>query len=443
LALFLAGAEGFRTPRKDTAQPSTKFIAGVPVYNYHAAYNGRVSLGELEGEAEEEWILFLEPGTTDAQAEDLCKVSRNGCNFVGHPTGGVPFVEFRGTEVDLEQVIYSDLSAVAFVEPDQEDFQIPDMDGDDDDVGAQAATWGLNKIGADSRSKTGSGVTIYVQDTGIRFTHQEFGSRAKGAIDLTSGSLVECKGSSSCGRDVDGHGTHIAGTAGGKTYGVAPSAQIRAVKTLRDNGSGGPRHWQFAAIDWVTAKGARPAVISMSLRGSGQSEGYTTSIDAAVNNGVVVVVAAGNDNDDACKYSPAFATNAITVGSTTSRNARSSFSNFGSCTNIWAPGSSVVSASVRSDTRTVSRSGTSCACPHVSGAAALILSGNPSMKPSAVLRELKATARKNVLTGLKSSDVNELLYVGAGGAPPSPPSAPSPAPSPPSDGGRRRRRRRS
>jgi len=428
LALVLAGAEGARIARKrKAAAKSIKFIAGVPVLEYHAAYGGKAVLGELEGEAEEEWILFVEPGTTDAQVQGLCKINKNGCNLVGHPTGGVPFLEMRGTEVDLEQVIKGGEGVVKFVEPDQEDFVIPDLE---DDVGVEAATWGLNRIGADTRGRTGAGATIYVQDTGVRVTHQEFGGRASSALDVTSGSPVECNGDLSCAGDRQGHGTHCAGTAGGATYGVATEAAVRAVKTLSDQGSGA-RSWQYVAIDWVTVNGDRPAVLSMSLGGSGSDPGYTTVIDAATNAGVTVVVAAGNSNGDACNFSPAFTPNSITVGSTTSTDSRSSFSNYGNCVQIWAPGSSIVSASASSDTGTQTFSGTSMACPHVAGAAALILSADPSKKASAVLAELLDTAYVNIIADLKASDTNALLYVGEGGAPPSPtvaPTPPTPAP---------------
>merc|ERR550532_3944044 len=184
---------------------------------------------------------------------------------------------------------------------------IPEIE---EDAGVQAATWGLNRISADTRTSTGVGATIYVQDTGVRVSHQEFSGRALPALDVTSGSAVECGGDLSCAGDRQGHGTHCAGTAAGVTVGVAPGAAVRAVKTLSDQGSGA-RSWQYTAIDWVTANGVRPAVISMSLGGSGADPGYTTVIDAAVNQGVVVVVAAGNSNSDACNFSPAFAANAI------------------------------------------------------------------------------------------------------------------------------------
>merc|ERR1719330_1261684 len=165
----------------------------------------------------------------------------------------------------------------------------------------------------------------------------------------------------------------------------------------------------------------------MSLGGSGTQQAMADAVDAAVNAGVVVVVAGGNSNADACGFSPAFVPSAITVGSTTSTDARSSFSNYGACTNIWAPGSSIQSASHTSDSGSRSLSGTSMACPHVSGGAALLLDANPSMKPSAVLAQLTADATKDAISGLKSSDVNVMLYVGEGGAPPTPPTEAPPA----------------
>jgi len=394
------------------------------VFEYHAVSAASLS----DGETEQEWILMLSPGTTDKEVLSLCKMNFNGCNLVGHPTGGVPFLELRATEKDLERVIRSNKAAVKFVTPDQQDMMIPEIEGD---VGVQAATWGLNRIGADTsdRDGGGAGVTIYVQDTGVRVTHQEFGGRAASALDVTSGSAVECNGDLNCARDVQGHGTHCAGTAGGETYGVAVAAMVRAVKTLSDQGSGA-RSWQYTAIDWVTVSGARPAVISMSLGGSGADPGYTTVIDAAVENGVTIVVAGGNSNGDACNFSPAFAENAITVGSTTSTDARSSFSNYGTCTNIWAPGSDVVSASVSSDTGTRSLSGTSMACPHVSGAAALVLGVDPSFNSAKVLEELYAKAAWGYITGLSGSDTNALLWVGEGVGGTAPPPAPTPAPPP-------------
>merc|ERR1719362_215354 len=211
----------------------------------------------------------------------------------------------------------------------------------------EAATWGLNRIGADARVRTGAGTTIFVLDTGVRSSHNDFGGRAASALDMSSGRLRECNGAANCAGDAQGHGTHCAGTAAGASFGVAPKAAVRSVKVLSDQGSGS-WSWSYEALDWLaagTAKNVRPAVASMSLGGPGSQEAMREAVDAAVNSGVVVVVAGGNSNSDACNFSPAFIPSAITVGSTTSQDKRSSFSNYGSCTDIWAPGSSVLSAS--------------------------------------------------------------------------------------------------
>merc|ERR1719251_434722 len=263
-------------------------------------------------------------------------------------------------------------------------YAIPEIPAD---VGVQAATWGLNRVAADQRAYTGDGSYVFVLDTGVRSTHVEFGGRASSSLDMSEGG-VECNGDLSCAADNQGHGTHCAGTAAGATFGVAPGAMVRSVKVLGDNGSGS-WSWSYGALDWLaTNQQYRPAVASMSLGGSGTQQAMKDAVDVAVNSGVTVVVAGGNSNSDACRFSPAFVPSAITVGSTTSTDARSSFSNYGSCTDIWAPGSDVTSGSHTADTGSATFSGTSMACPHVSGAAALILEADPSMKPSAVLREL-------------------------------------------------------
>jgi len=432
LALFLTSAEGGRISRK-RAEEGTKFIAGVPVVNYHTAYGGArarrgsdmVSLGELEGDAEQEWVVMVKPGTSDAQVQSMCNMNRNGCNLVGHPTGGVPFLEMRGTERDLEAVLHSSGGVAMYVEPDGQVSMIPEIEAGD----VEAATWGLNRIGADQRRREGAGSTVFVLDTGVRVTHREFGTRAAPALDMTIGDPVECNGDMSCAGDRQGHGTHCAGSAAGETYGVAPSAEIRSVKVLSDQGSGS-WSWSYYALDWLATNPTRPAVASMSLGGQGTQQAMKDAVDAAVNGGLTVVVAGGNSNGDSCRFSPAFVPSAITVGSTTSTDARSSFSNYGSCTNIWAPGSDVLSAGHTSDTASATYSGTSMACPHVAGAAALVLEADPTKKSSAVLQELLGTAFRDVLSDLKSGDTNALLFVGEGGAPPTPTRAPTPAPPP-------------
>jgi len=374
-----------------------------------------------KGVRADDYVVLFTDGTTNADISAFCGGS---CPLMGHPDqGGVPFAAVKGkSQLNALMAQPSAMTAkVSVVEPDEEDHMIEDMESE-----TQLASWGLDRVRAETRSNSGMGQTIYVQDTGIRSSHSDFGGRASPAIDLTSGSVEVCSSSSTtCAADRQGHGSHCAGTAAGATYGVASQATLKAVKTLSDQGSGA-RSWQFAAIDWVTANGVKPSVISMSLGGSGADAGYTTSIGAASNAGITVVVAAGNSNSDACNFSPAFTPAAITVGSTDSLTRRSSFSNYGSCVQIWAPGSSITSVGISSDTSSATLSGTSMACPHVSGGAALVLERNPTFTAPKVLEEMLATAWTDEITGLYPSDTNKELYVGAGGAP-----APVPTPAPP------------
>jgi len=411
LALFAAGAEGSRISRKRSSA-STKFIAGVPVLNYHTRKGSETaSLAELE-EAEQDWVVMVKPGTSDEQIQKMCKTNKKGCKLTGHPERGVPFIDVQGTEKDLEAVLQSGGSAVRYAEPDRQIFMIPEME--ETEVGPEAATWGLNKIGADQRPGTGSNTYIFVLDTGVRVSHQEFNGRAVPYLDMSVGSPSFCNGDTSCAGDRQGHGTHCAGTAAGSSVGVAPGAIVGSIKVLSDSGSGS-FSWSYYALDVLAQISSRPAVASMSLGGSGTSQAMADAVNAAVNAGVTVVVAAGNDNSDACYFSPAFVPSAITVGSTTSLDQRSSFSNYGSCTDIWAPGSSVYSAGVSYDSSYSTLSGTSMACPHVSGGAALVLEANPSLTAWGVLSQLSANALKGRISGLSSADTNEFLYVAGGG----------------------------
>ena len=218
-------------------------------------------------------------------------------------------------------------------------------------------------------NQNGEGVKVFVLDTGVRCRHNEFGGRCTPGWSVENSNSACDPSDFTCAEDNDGHGTHCAGTIAGTTYGVAKGAEIVAVQVLDDTGSGS---WAgiIAGMDWVSNQKANqpsiPMVASMSLGG-----GTSSSIDTAVRNlhnaGVVVSVAAGNDDDDACNYSPARAPVAVTVGSTTKQDARSGFSNYGSCVDIYGPGSSITSAWKSSNTASNTISGTSMACPHVSG----------------------------------------------------------------------------
>ena len=305
---------------------------------------------------------------------------------------------------------------VAYVEPDGPVYAVGS--------GSQSnATWGLDR--SDDRSgrdgtytwnADGTGVTAYVIDTGIRTSHVDFGGRATNGFDAFGGD----------GQDCNGHGTHVAGTVGGATYGIAKNVDLVGVRVLDCNGSGS-YSGVIAGIDWVVANASGPSVANMSLGG-----GASSSVDAAVNNavasGVVMAVAAGNDNRNACNYSPARAADALTVGSTTSSDARSSFSNYGSCVDLFAPGSSITSAWYTSNTATVTISGTSMASPHVAGAAALYLDLNPGASSTEVSDAVNAAATPGVVTNASSANDRLLYTLFDGGSTPDPDPEPEPEP---------------
>jgi subtilisin family serine protease len=274
------------------------------------------------------------------------------------------------------------------------------------DTTQTGATWGLDRIDQRDRplngtyvyNHTGSGVRAYIIDTGIRTTHTQFGGRASAVFDAFGGN----------GQDCNGHGTHVAGTVGGSTYGVAKSVMLRAVRVLDCSGSGSTSG-VISGVDWVTANHISPAVANMSL-GGGASSALDTAVNNSINSGVTYSIAAGNSNADACTQSPARVAAAITVGSTTSTDARSSFSNFGTCVDIFAPGSSITSAWATSDTATNTISGTSMATPHLTGATALYLQTFPGSSPATIRNALVNNATTNRITGVGTGSPNRLLY---------------------------------
>ncbi len=283
------------------------------------------------------------------------------------------------------------------------------------------APWGLDRIDQRDRplngtyvyTPTGSGVNSYIIDTGIRRTHAEFGTRAFVGYDAI--------GDGQNSNDCNGHGTHVAGTVGGTTYGVAKATRLYAVRVLNCSGSGS-NSGVIAGVDWVRANHVKPAVANMSL-GGGASTALDTAVNNSINAGVTYVVAAGNENTNACNSSPARVPAAITVGSTTNTDARSSFSNFGTCVDIFAPGSSIISAWYTSNTATNTISGTSMASPHVAGVAALYLQNNTTASNSTVRNAIVNSASANKLTSIGTGSPNLLLYspLTTGGTPPPPP----------------------
>jgi len=279
------------------------------------------------------------------------------------------------------------------------------------------ATWGLDRIDQAARplsgtftyAKTGVGVTAYVIDTGILASHTQFGGRASGGVNTTG----DRRGTTDC----NGHGTHVAGTIGGSTFGVAKAVSLVPVRVLGCNGSG---TWSgvIAGIDWVTANKVLPAVANLSL-GGGRSSSVDTAVANLVNAGVTVAVAAGNSTADACSSSPAAEPTALTVGATASNDARASYSNYGTCVDLFAPGSSITSAWHTSTTAINTISGTSMASPHVAGIAALALAENSTLTPAQVTSVVTGAATPGVVTDVLGSP-NLLSYanpLGVIGAP--------------------------
>lgn len=283
-------------------------------------------------------------------------------------------------------------------------------------------TWGLDRIDQTNRplddaytyDYDGTGVNVYVIDTGIRTTHNDFEGRARfGAnfVNTTEG-------------DDQGHGTHVAGTVGGATYGVAKNATLWGVKVCNSRGQC-PTDDIVAGVNYVTAANpGGPKVANMSL-GGGKSAAIDDAVEASIAAGVFYAVAAGNDRGrNACGLSPAGVRNAFTVGSSTISDARSSFSNIGDCVDIFAPGSSIDSTYNSSNTATRSLSGTSMASPHVAGAAALVFQQYPDFTPAQVAAELTARASPDVLSNVGNGSPNLLLNIRESGAPPPPPPPP-------------------
>ena len=349
-----------------------------------------------------QYIVVFKAGVLDAPGLSRRLIATHGGTL--RFTYGRALNGFAARLPDAAAAAIARSPLVAFVERDQKMYASTTQTG---------ATWGLDRTdqralpltGSYGYANTGAGVTAYIIDTGIRFTHNEFGGRAVTGFDAVT--------ANGTGEDCNGHGTHVAGTVGGATYGIAKGVQLVAVRVLDCAGSGSTAG-VIAGIDWVTAnhQSGIPAVANMSLGG-----GASTALDQAVRNsiadGVTFAIAAGNGffgfAQNACNYSPARVADAITVGATNSSDAKASWSNYGNCVDFFAPGVSITSAWYSSDVASNTISGTSMATPHVTGVAALYLEGNPSASPVAVRNALFDNATKGVVTSSRTTN-NHLLF---------------------------------
>ncbi len=394
---------------------ATALAAFAVAGNAVAQETGEIRGAGAEGTVDGSYIVVFEDSDVRAQAVET-KAKELAAKYDGQLTFTYD-TALRGFSAKMSEGQALKLAAephVAYVEQDKVATTIATQNN---------PTWGLDRIDEadlpmDDKytypDSAGSGVTAYIIDTGVRKTHNEFEGRASDGYDFIDRDPVA--------NDCNGHGTHVAGTVGSKTYGVAKKVDLVGVRVLNCQGSG--QYSQIiAGLDWVAENAKLPAVGNMSLGGSADS-----SVDDAtrgvINAGVTMAVASGNANTDACGTSPARVGEAITVNSTDSNDSRSSFSNYGRCTDIFAPGRNITSTWNGGDSDTNTISGTSMATPHVAGSAALHLAINKSDSPSQVGDALVGNATSGKVTNPGSGSPNELLnmsYLNDDGGPVEPP----------------------
>jgi len=389
-------------------------VTGAPVQ----AAEGTVLNAGAPGAIDGQYIVSLK-GVTSASAAAETQVSEQAGRLLqryGGTSGHIYSAALRGFSAEMSADEAERLAADPAVEYVQQSLMVRAAES-----GTQPnpPSWGLDAVDGEQDDAydypgTGAGTTAYVIDTGIRFSHSTFEGRASSGYDF----IDDDTDASDC----SGHGTHVAGTIGGKEYGVAKQTKLVAVRVL-DCGGNGPDSDTVAALDWVVKNAAKPAVINMSLTSGGEGadpQGLRDATRRATQAGIPAAVAAGNAGTDGCGTSPGDTPEALTLGSTDQNGGRSSFSNYGSCLDLFAPGGSITSASHRSDTGSTGMSGTSMASPHGAGALALYLEGNPGASAKEATDAVVNAARSGVVTNPGSGSPNKFLDVTALGAPADP-----------------------
>lgn len=391
------------------AQPADASKASEPVVSKASGKKINTCPTSLLTTGTKNYIIRFADNATDVDVNRLVNL-KNGRILPGRRFSRT----FNGAVVELTPSAARNLcllndASLLWVEQDQELSVAPITASVRSMTTVTAPSWGLDRI--DQRTglnnnysylTNGAGVDIYIVDTGVLASHEQFGSRVKAGFST----IVDGRNSSDC----NGHGTHVAATAAGSTFGVAPAANIIPVRVLDCNGAGSVSG-VIAGIEWAIGDHTTaPAVMNLSL-GAGKSDSLNAAIDRAFLDGITVVAAAGNSNVDACNVSPASNVNsALTVGATTTTDARASYSNFGSCLDLFAPGSAITSAWHTSNTNTNTISGTSMAAPHVAGLAARFLSAAPQAVPNQVMEAIKNDATPNVVTSAGTLSPNRLAY---------------------------------
>jgi len=367
----------------------------------------------------DEYIITYHENTTDAQASaHWALMDQAGVEFIHNYNQGThkgfaaKITNEKVVSALREDPLVSNIQVNGFAHINQHSCNI---------VQQNTPSWGLARLShlgdvsrglinnmRHSSSHTGAGVDIYIIDTGIMITHTDFGGRARWGVAYADGGTQV---------DGNGHGTHCAGTAAGLTYGIAKLAGLVAVKVLGANGGG---TWAdvIAGVDYCGNNGvAGRALGSMSLGGGGSNAGLTSAVNACVNKGIPIIVAAGNSNANACGYTPSGIASVISVGSCEIAgfepdefDSRSSFSNWGTCVHIFAPGRDITSSWIGSNTASSTISGTSMACPHVAGYTATLLSNDPTLSPQAIRDLLQTSSQKDLIANPGTGSPNYLLY---------------------------------